>query len=132
MQRREILHPDSLRELKAHVSRLEQQVYNTVRRMAAFRCELDDQRDLRGGCLAENHPGRGTEFDLYLGTWDAATTSWTYDTNTIVLAIDWRYGVPYPVAGATGLFQRRASNTHGEIWEVVALDCESPGPCGGD
>lgn len=84
----------------------------------------------RGGCLAEDHPGRGTPFDLHLGTWDPAEDKWVYDTENTVAAIDWRYGVPYPDAGATGLFARRVSDVHGEIWETVALDCESPGECG--
>jgi len=85
--------------------------------------------DLRGGCLAENHPGRGAPFDLYLGEWYPAINGWDYDTSATVKAIDWRYGVPYPDAGATGLFKARASDAYGTIWEVVALDCSSPGAC---
>lgn len=83
-----------------------------------------------GGCLAEDHPGRGTAFNIHLGTWDPAQDKWIYDTDTTVKAIDWRYGVPYPAAGATGLFEPRPSDTYGTIWEVSPLDCESPGECG--
>lgn len=85
---------------------------------------------LRGGCLAEQHPGRGEPFTLYLGSWDASANGWTYDTTLTVWAIDWRYGVPYPDEGATGLFIPRSSDYYGIIWEVVSLDCSSPGPCG--
>lgn len=79
-----------------------------------------------GGCLAENHPGRGEEFDIHLGTWDAGAQKWIYDTENTVTAIDWRYGVPYPESGSTGLFEARASTSHGTIYETVALDCEPP------
>jgi hypothetical protein len=82
-----------------------------------------------GGCLAENHPGRGVAFNLTLGTWDATQTKWLYNISPNVKAIDWRYGVPYPDAGATGLFHPKASDTYGTIWECVSLDCESPGAC---
>jgi hypothetical protein len=84
-----------------------------------------------GGCLAENHPGRGVAFDIHLGTWDPAGTAphWNYAVG-VVTAIDWRYGVPYPDAGATGLFDSRRSDTYGTIWECVSLDCTSPGACG--
>ena len=85
--------------------------------------------ELRGGCLDEDHPGRGIVFDIHLGTWTPASDSWTYDTVTIYKAIDHRYGVPYPLAGATGLFWPRKSTTYGTVWETVALDCSSPGPC---
>ena len=83
----------------------------------------------RGGCLDENHPGRFTLFDIHLGTWNSTTHKWEYDTENTVKATDGRYGVPYPDAGATGLFEPRASDTYGTIWEVVALDCSSPGAC---
>jgi hypothetical protein len=84
-----------------------------------------------GGCLAEAHPGRGTAFNIRLGVWTSATNKWTYAASgTTVKAIDWRYGVPYPDAGATGLFDSRRSDTYGTIWECVALDCTSPGACG--
>jgi hypothetical protein len=81
---------------------------------------------LTGGALAENHPGRGVPFEIHLGTWDPATDSWAYDCNNTVKAIDWRYAVPYPDEDATGLFQKRKSTTYDYIYEVVALDCESP------
>jgi hypothetical protein len=85
---------------------------------------------LRGGCLTEAHPGRGTPFSISLGRWDPAANEWIYDAG-VVTAIDWRYGVPYPDAYATGLFERRESEEFGWIWETVALDCESPGECAG-
>lgn len=87
---------------------------------------------LRGGCLDENHPGRGVSFDIHLGTWNSATTTpmWEYDLTTTVKAIDWRFGVPYPDAGATGLFEQRPSDEYGTIFETVSLDCSTPGECG--
>ena len=84
---------------------------------------------LRGACLSENHPGRGTPFTITLGIWDSADNEWKY-TGSGAMAIDWRYGVPYPEAGATGLFMPQPSDDYGTIWEVVSLDCTSPGePC---
>ena len=88
--------------------------------------QIDDP--MTGGCLAGDHPGRGTAFDIHLGVWIAASTSWIYLYDT-VKAIDWRYGVPYPDAGATGLFVPRRDETNGTIWECVSLDCESPESC---
>lgn len=85
---------------------------------------------LVGGCLAEGHPGKGEPFDIYLGTWSSSSDGYSYDTGTTVKAIDWRYGVPYPDAGATGLFQARPSDAHGIIYDTVSLDCLSPGACG--
>jgi hypothetical protein len=86
----------------------------------------------KGACLAEQHPGRGVPFDATLGVWNPATDGWDYIGATIK-CIDWRYGVPYPEAGATGLFTQRPSATYGTIWECVSLDCSSPGePCYGD
>jgi hypothetical protein len=86
-------------------------------------------RGLVGGCLAENHPGRGEPFDIHLGLWSSALNRWVYDEQTTNKAIDWRYGVPYPDAGATGLFQMQKSDLYGAIWETVDLDCSSPGTC---
>ena len=91
-----------------------------------------DRSGLIGGCLAEDHPGRGAAFDVHLGNWNSSSNGWDYDSTATVKAIDWRYGVPYPPAGATGLFERRPSAEFGVIWETVALDCESPGGCGSD
>ena len=86
---------------------------------------------LRGACLSENHPGRGTAFNVLLGTWDSAIDEWVYTSGPSAKAIDWRYGVPYPESGATGLFTPRKSDAHGTIWECVSLDCSSPGEaCG--
>jgi hypothetical protein len=86
---------------------------------------------LVGFCLAEDHQLRGNETDVWVGTWSIANHAWTYDcTTTFTLQmIDWRYGVPYPDAGATGLGQWRESTDNGAILEVVALDCDSPGSC---
>jgi len=111
-----------------------------------------------GFCLNEDHPGRGILFDVHLGTWDSAVHRWVYageaesessgessasessggtsegnsssSEGDLYKCIDWRYGVPYPLEGATGLGEWRASDTYGKILEVVALDCESPGECG--
>lgn len=82
---------------------------------------------LIGGCLAEEHPGRGAVFDIELGTWSPADNKWVYGST--VIAIDWRYGVPYPDAGSQGLFTPRPSDTYGTIYECVSLDCETPGDC---
>lgn len=84
---------------------------------------------LIGACLAENHPGRAATFDIYLGEWSPTLHQWIYDIETTYTAIDWRYGVPYPALGSTGLFEARPSDTLGVIYEVVSLDCESPGTC---
>lgn len=84
---------------------------------------------LLGGCLKEDHPGRGEVFDLYLGYWDSDQNEWVYVEEWVVKAIDWRYAVPYPDAGTTGLFTPRPSTTYGTIFECVALDCVSPGAC---
>jgi len=85
---------------------------------------------LTGACLNEDHPGRGTPFEINLGVWDPAQNKWIYSSGEPVTAIDWRYGVPYPAGHATGLFEARTSTTYGIIWECVALGCESPGACG--
>ena len=84
---------------------------------------------LVGFCLAENHPGKGIEFGVYAGTWSIGGHSWAYDTGTEYQCIDWRFGAPFPDAGATGLGQWRESTDEGAILEVVALDCDSPGAC---
>lgn len=89
-----------------------------------------EQHGLIGACLNEDHPGRGSIFEINLGTWSTSQHKWIYATGDPQKAIDWRYGVPYPDAGATGLFEVRSSDTYGIILETVALDCESPGACG--
>jgi hypothetical protein len=83
-----------------------------------------------GGCLDEDHPGRGTPFNIHLGVWSSSLNKWEYAAVATVKAIDWRYGVPYPGSGATGLFEARKSDTYGVVFETVSLDCESPGNCG--
>jgi len=86
------------------------------------------QNTLRGACLAESHPGRNVVFGIWLGVWSSASHEWGYsdDDANSVPAIDWRYGVPYPGQGSTGLFTPRSSDEYGIIWECVALDCEVP------
>lgn len=86
-------------------------------------------------CLAEDHPGRHTTgatnlFTVYKGVWNEDTDTWEYDDEvTTYTAFDRRYGTPFPDAGSKGLFTPRASTTYGTIYEVVSLDCESPGTC---
>jgi hypothetical protein len=77
--------------------------------------------------LAEDHPGRGIVFDVYVGTWDSATHDWTYPGTATYKAIDWRYGVPYPTQGAQGLAEWRDSDVYDDVLEVTSLDCEAPG-----
>lgn len=88
---------------------------------------VEARADLVELCLNENHPGRGVAFDANLGTWKTSDNSWDYTTKTAVKAIDWRYGVPYPNAGARGLFVPRFSDTYGTIYECVSLDCDTVG-----
>jgi len=94
--------------------------------------------------LAGAHPGRGVKFQIYLGEWDWEDKKWIYDCDTTETtlpdseitpaditqyAIDWRYGVPYPGKGATGLGVWRPWYDHGvekSIIEVVSLDCTIP------
>jgi hypothetical protein len=99
---------------------------------------------LVGGALVEDHPGRGAVFCIYLATWNPAG-HWDYDCDGgHHPAVDWRYGVPYPKKGATGLFIARPYSGFGAgtgtaqgcydtgdtvIYECVALDCSSPGEC---
>ena len=98
-------------------------------------CYWDQQRGmfvpvappgLVGFELAEAHPGRGLKFDVYVGAWDPAIDGWDYDCDNEFACIDWRYGVPYPGKGTTGLGQWHLSDTHGRILEVVSLDCQIP------
>jgi hypothetical protein len=102
------------------------------------------------GCLAEDHPGRGVVFEIYTGTWVPENNGWYYEqsssgyqggesssglctpTGDLKKAVDWRYGMTYPTAGARGLFAKRLGYCEGEyvtMYEVVSLDCESPGEC---
>jgi len=80
-----------------------------------------------GFMLAEDHPGRGLLFEVWLGTWDSATHSWDYDGSVTYQCIDWRYDVPYPEICATGLGFWMPSDEYGKIIEVWSLDCSSPG-----
>ena len=83
------------------------------------------------GCLAENHPGYGTVFTIKLQVWDSANNGHKPDPNHTGTyhAIDWRYGMPYPDAGARGLFIKRRGTCGEELvdmYEVVSLDCSVP------
>lgn len=99
-------------------------------------------------CLAEDHPGRGTPFRIKLGAWDPAAHGWIYDTteeDALALdpeyewqtyGIDWFYGVgfTYPLAGATGNFEAKPSDTYGTIWHVLgnmSCDADDCGDSGG-
>jgi hypothetical protein len=77
--------------------------------------------------LVEDHPGRGVEFDVYVGTWNSDTHDWEYLGTATYPCIDWRFGVPYPTQGAQGLAEWRDSAAYGDILEVTSLDCEAPG-----
>jgi len=77
--------------------------------------------------LAQNHPGRSLEFNVWVGRWDAAAHDWEYDRTTTFRAIDHRYDVPYPAKCSTGLAKWQPSEEHGRIAEIWALDCSSPG-----
>jgi len=79
-------------------------------------------------CLAENHPGRGVVFEVYLGTWDPDEHDYCFGGDP-VKAIDWRYEVPYPDAGARGQGYFKTSTAHGRILIPIDMDCESPGAC---
>ena len=84
-----------------------------------------------GFCLAEDHPGRGVEMDVYAGIWSIDAQGWEYEctTDNTFKAIHWRYGTPEPAAGATGLGQWRESTDNGAIIEIIVGDCSSLGPC---
>jgi len=85
--------------------------------------------EVPGFMLAEDHPGQGILFDIWLGEWSPATHSWIYAETAANMyqCIDWRFDVPYPDKCATGLGVWRLSDAHDRIMEVVALDCSSPG-----
>lgn len=82
-------------------------------------------------CLAVDHPGYGIVFTVKLMVWDSDNNGHKPDpddTDTHY-AIDWRYGMPYPDAGARGLFIKRRGTCNGvavDMYEVVSLDCEKP------
>jgi hypothetical protein len=84
--------------------------------------------DLYEFCLQEDHPGRGEVFDVKLGTWDPSDHSWCFEGDA-VKAIDWRYDVPYPDAGARGQGYFLPSDEHGRILIPIDMDCSSPGSC---
>lgn len=82
-------------------------------------------------CLAEDHPGYGVVFTVKLMVWDADNNGHKPDPNDTDThyAIDWRYGMPYPDAGARGLFVKRRGTCNSvkvDMYEVVSLDCEPP------
>lgn len=69
---------------------------------------VEHRETLVGIMLAEQHPGRFTHFQVYLGTWNPATTQWEFnDLSTTYTAMDSRYDVSYPAAGSTGLAEWR-------------------------
>jgi hypothetical protein len=84
--------------------------------------------DLIEFCLAVDHPGRGEAFDVYLGTWNPDDHDWCFGGD-LVKAIDWRYDVPYPDAGARGHGYFRESTEHGRILIPIDMDCDTPGTC---
>jgi hypothetical protein len=92
---------------------------------------LDEGTSLVECCLAEDHPGYGIVFTVKLMIWDAENNGHKPDpgdTDTHY-AIDWRYGMQYPDAGARGLFIQRVgycSGAYVDMYEVVSLDCETP------
>lgn len=88
--------------------------------------------DLVECCLCEDHPGYGKTFHVWVADrWDSANLAWFYihDRDHRGVGIDWRYGTPYPAAGARGLFKARASDKCCVVYECVSLDCVSPGAC---
>ncbi len=79
-------------------------------------------------CLMDDHPGRGTIFRVHVARrWKG--NGWRYcQTDEAQDGIDWRYGTPYPIKGAKGLFLRHRKNDK-YIYECISLDCDSPGDC---
>ncbi len=88
----------------------------------------NNRRLLYEFCLQEDHPGRGIVFDVKLGTWNPESHSWCFEGNP-VKAIDWRFDVPYPDAGARGQGYFLPSTEHGCILIPIDMDCSSPGAC---
>lgn len=92
---------------------------------------LDEGEKLVECCLAEDHPGYGVVFTVKLMVWDSNNNGHKPDpddTDTHY-AIDWRYGMQYPDAGARGLFVRHRGTCNGspvDMYEVVSLDCSVP------
>jgi len=80
--------------------------------------------------LAEDHPGRGIVFNVWVGTRNPVTDGFDYDKSTTYKAIDWRHGVPEPAKCATGDGYWFPSKTHGKILYVNSLDCTTPGCAG--
>jgi hypothetical protein len=82
-------------------------------------------------CLAEDHPGYGVVFTVKLMVWDSDNNGHKPDPDDTEThyAIDWRYGMPYPDAGARGLFVKRrgyCGTDYVDMYEVVSLDCTKP------
>jgi hypothetical protein len=86
--------------------------------------------DLVEGCLAEDHPGYGVVFEITLQHWIPDNNGHSpNEPADLFKAIDWRYGMTYPDAGARGLFQRHTGycgTEYVDMYEVVTLDCEPP------
>ncbi len=114
--------------------RISTSVRRTERQTRNMRSRRGRWGSPRGGrlirfCLAEDHPGRGIVFEVYLGVWNSATHSWSFDCSVTVKAIDWFNGGTHPDAGAQGWGVWKPSDEHGRILASVEIDCESPGPC---
>jgi len=75
--------------------------------------------------LAENHPGRGIPFNIYLGTPNLSANEIIYDSSTTYTAIDFRYGTPTPSTGATGEGVCTSFNGGWRL-RVIDIDCETP------
>lgn len=85
-------------------------------------------------CAAEDHPGRGVVFEVYIGTWNPATHNWTFPgctTGDKYKCIDWFYSdtAIEPDAGFRGWGYWEPSNEHGKILVDVTSDCDSPEAC---
>lgn len=87
----------------------------------------------------EDHPGRGTCFDVILPTYCPKEAKFRFDCSADhELAIDWGYTIsaggtlPEPEMYAQGWFKPMPLENnpdHDVIFHVVTLDCESDGSC---
>ena len=117
--------------------RISTSVRYTERRTRNSRSRRGRWGNPRGGrlirfCLAENHPGRGIVFEVYLGVWDPSDHTWSFQgcsASDKEKAIDWFNGGTHPDVGAQGWGVWKPSDEHGRILASVEIDCESPGPC---
>jgi hypothetical protein len=92
--------------------------------------------------LMDDHPGRGTCFDILLPTYCPKEAKFKFDcsapSSEYQLAIDWHYttsaggSIPEPNKYAQGWFTPwplENNPDHDVIFHVVTLDCESDGSC---